>query len=119
MEDDTMLREVTGNAIEFMGYEVSLARNGEEAVELFRTALEEAHPYDGVILDLVVHGGMGGLETIKALLQMDPTVRVIMSTGFCEDAAARDYERHGFEDVLAKPFLLGDLRRVLAQVTGG
>ena len=77
MEDDEMVRNVAGQLLDHLGYEVHLARDGAEAIELFLQARGEELPFDLVVLDLIVRGGMGGKETIRALHQIDPAVKAI------------------------------------------
>ena len=68
MDDEDLVREVVGKMIGYLGYEAHLARNGEEAITIFTEAQRSGQPFDAVILDLTVPGGMGGKETLGKLL---------------------------------------------------
>ena len=73
-------------------------------------------PYDTVIMDLTIPGGMGGEETLDLLLEIDPEARAIVSSGYSNDAILADYQRRGFRGVLPKPYRLDELSEVLAHV---
>ena len=113
MDDEEAILRVTGKLLGHLGYDVKLAREGREAVEASRQALESARPFDLVILDLTVHDGMGGEETLRELRQMDPDVRAIVSSGYRTDPIVSDYESHGFSGAASKPYQLDDLRRAI------
>jgi CheY-like chemotaxis protein len=97
---------------------VELAENGEEAVALYQRAKESGQSIDGVILDLTVPGGMGGLETIKTLLTIDPGVKAIVCSGYSNEPALLDYDRHGFKGALSKPYRISELQESLSKVLG-
>jgi hypothetical protein len=59
MDDEEMIREMAADLIRELGYEVSLAKDGMEAVDIYKSALHEGRRFDAVILDLTVPGGMG------------------------------------------------------------
>ena len=72
-------------------------------------------PYDIVIMDLTVPEGMGGLTAIGQLIQIDPDVKAIVSSGYSSDPVMANYESFGFRSVLAKPYLLEDLRAAISE----
>ena len=78
----------------------------------------DTDPFDAVIMDLTIPGGMGGREAIQHLRRIDPEVRAIVSSGYSEDPVMADHRRYGFVDVVAKPYDIGDLSRVLDRVVG-
>lgn len=119
MDDEALLRSVVTRMLEIMGYETVPAADGEEAVRLYREAAEQGRPFDAVILDLSVPGGMGGREAMKKLLEYDPGVVALISSGFVGDSALRDYRRYGFKGVVAKPYTSDELRETLAEVLSG
>jgi CheY-like chemotaxis protein len=104
MDDEAMIRELTGNLLDHLGYHADFAAEGSEAVAKYRSALATGEPYDAVIIDLTIKGGMGGQETIAALKDLDPSVRAIVSSGYAEDPVLAHYERYGFCEVVAKPY---------------
>ena len=89
-----------------------------KAVELYQAAKELGRPFQGVILDLTVCGGMGGMQTIKALQKIDPLVKAVVSSGYTNDPVMVDYERYEFRGALAKPYEIATLRQTLARVMG-
>ncbi|HXX54111.1 MAG TPA: PAS domain S-box protein [Thermodesulfovibrionales bacterium] len=113
MDDDTMVRNLAEELIKALGHEVELARHGESAVQKYQAAIESGKPFDIVILDLTIRGGMGGKDTIERLLAIDPDVKAIVSTGYSDDDAMADYEKCGFKARLLKPYRLNDLRDAL------
>ena len=116
MDDEDMIREALGELLKELGYDVSFARDGVEAIALYRETLEQGLGFDAVIMDLTIPGGMGGKEAIQELLAIDPTVRAIVSSGYSSDPVMARYEDHGFSAVLTKPLRLNDVTRVLEKV---
>ena len=118
MDDDELVREVAAQMIASLGHTVATAANGEEAIELFRSAREEGRPFDVVILDLTVKNGMGGEEAIRRLREIDPDVKAVVSSGYSDAAVMADYRRHGFSARLNKPYRLEALRDCLLSLLG-
>jgi two-component system, cell cycle sensor histidine kinase and response regulator CckA len=116
MDDEEMIREVAGEIVRQLGYDVSLAEDGMEAAEIYKSALHEGRRFDAVILDLTVPGGMGGTETLAKLIKIDPEVKAIVSSGYSGDSIMSDYSTHGFKAVLPKPYDPKRLSQVLAMV---
>ena len=102
MDDEAMIRELTGNMLHYLGYLADFAETGQEAVGKYQAALEASMPYDAVILDLTIKGGMGGQETIKKLKEIDPTVKAIVSSGYSDSPVIANYKHYGFCEVVAK-----------------
>jgi CheY-like chemotaxis protein len=119
MDDDQSIRELAGEILLHLGYRVEFARDGAEAVALYQAALNSTKPFDAVILDLTVRGGMGGKETIQKLLAIDPRVKGIISSGYSEDPGITGYEQYGFRGVVAKPYTLEELGEKLSRVLKG
>ena len=120
MEDEAVVAEMTINMLHHLGYEdVEHASNGAEAVERFTRARESGVPFDLVILDLTVKGGIGGKETIKRLKEIDPGVRAIVISGYSSDPVMSDYASYGFCGSLRKPYGMRDLRAALETAIGG
>ena len=118
MDDDEIVREVTKAMLIDLGYKISLAKNGAEAIEVYQEAMRFNQPFAAVILDLTIPGGMGGKDTIQELLKIDPQVRAIVSSGYSADPVMADYEKYGFRDVLNKPYTLQKVSTSLRKVTG-
>ena len=118
MDDEAIVRNVAGELIRALGHEAELAEHGEAATELYRNARQAGRPFDLVILDLTIRGGMGGLETMKGLKEIDPEVRVVVSSGYSDDSAMGGSMQHGFIASLKKPYTIEALRNMLSAVLG-
>jgi PAS domain S-box-containing protein len=116
MDDEEMVQDVVSEMLRSIGYEAVCARNGEEAIEAFLKAKQSDKPFDGVIMDLTIPGGMGGKEAIEKLLKIDPGVRAIVSSGYSNDPVMAHYAEHGFKGIVVKPFKIGELNRVLQKL---
>lgn len=118
MDDEELLREFLVNVLHELGYSVEYSVDGTEAVELYRKAYESGKPFGAVILDLTVRGGMGGKETIKRLIEIDPEVKAIISSGYSDNPVMADCKKFGFSGMLKKPFTSEDLEKTLHAILG-
>lgn len=118
MDDEEMIRKLAGSILTRLGYEPSFARHGDEAIERYQEALAQGKPFDAVILDLTVKGGLGGKETIQKLVAVDPAVRGIVSSGYANDPGVTHYRDYGFCAVMAKPYCIKEISDQLEQVLG-
>lgn len=116
MDDEEILREVISQILEQMGYEVELSRDGVEAIELYKKAMELHQPFEVVIMDLTIPGGMGGKETLRRLLEINPQVKAIVSSGYSNDPIMAEYKQYGFRGVIAKPYKIEELSQTLQKV---
>ncbi len=111
MDDEETIRSIVGDILQYLGYTVDFAKDGEEAVDMY-----SSRPYDAVILDLTIPGGMGGKETIKHLRAIDPAVKAIVSSGYSNDPIMSDFAKYGFKDVIIKPYTIHEISNVLKSV---
>jgi two-component system cell cycle sensor histidine kinase/response regulator CckA len=118
MDDDVKICDLTGNMLTSLDYKFDAAHNGAEAITFYRRYLNVGRPYDAVILDLTVIGGMGGEETFKQLRELDPDVRAIVASGYDNDDMAKRFLDMGFCGYLTKPYRVTDLGKVLKTVLG-
>jgi signal transduction histidine kinase/CheY-like chemotaxis protein len=119
MDDEKMIVKLTSLILSRLGYEAEFATEGSGAIEMYKAAMESDRPYDAVILDLTVRGGMGGKETIRNLISMDPEVKGIVSSGYSDDPVMEDYQKYGFKGVVVKPFSIYELSENLNNVLVG
>lgn len=113
MDDDPFITALTAGMLETLDQTFDLARNGEEALALFQNALQQGRPYDVVIMDITIIGGMGGEECLRRLLGLDPSVRAIVATGYDDPERRRQLLQAGFAVFLGKPYRVADLERAL------
>ena len=113
MDDDPVILTVGGELIRALGHYAELSSQGKEAIAKYQGAQRSGQPFDVVILDLTIRGGMGGAETLRRLLQIDPGVKAVVSSGYSDDTAIAGYLELGFKAVLMKPYHVDDLREVL------
>lgn len=104
MDDEDFIREIATEILEFSGFEMESCADGKEAVELFKAARERNVPFDAVILDLTVPGGMGGKEAATHLSRIDPDAVLIVSSGYSNDPVIANYRQYGFSGAIHKPF---------------
>ena len=119
MDDEEIIRLLLSRMLTGAGYKVELTKDGAEAVELYRKARESGQPFDAVILDLTVPGGMGGKEVIVKLLEIDPGVKAIVSSGYATDPIMSEYKKYGFSGVVTKPYNVGQMEETLHDVLAG
>jgi nitrogen fixation/metabolism regulation signal transduction histidine kinase len=116
MDDEKLVRDVVSDVLRNAGFEVFAAENGERAIELYLEASRSDVPFDAVILDLTVKGGMGGREVINKMLQIDPEVKGIVSSGYFDDPSITDFRQFGFKGAIAKPYNVDELEKTIYQV---
>ncbi len=118
MDDDEMILTATGRLLEKLGYSVKTAMDGSETIKLYQEAIETGKPFDLVILDLVVPGGMGGKETLEKLQEITPDVKAIVSSGYSTDSIMANYADYGFAAAVCKPYQAETISQVLNNVLG-
>jgi PAS domain S-box-containing protein len=116
MDDEEGIRVLLSSMLNRLGYTVESAREGAEALALYRRAKEQGTPFDAIIMDLVIVDGMDGKEAIDKLRDIDSEVKAIVSSGYSNDPILADFQRYGFQGALAKPYHLEELSTVLQQV---
>ena len=116
MDDEELMRELFQDMLRHLGYDSESAGDGKKAIELFVTAKEKGSPFEKVILDLTVPYGMGGEETMKELLKIDPQIKAIVSSGFPDDPVMLNYKKYGFQAALLKPYNFHELEEMLNQL---
>lgn len=116
MDDKESIRNLAYQMLNTLGYHVTLASDGTQAIELYKQACYSPHPFDAIIVDLTVQGGVGGKEAIKQLLEIDHKVKAIVSSGYSNDPILASFKNYGFKGALVKPYKIQDLSAVLHQV---
>lgn len=113
MDDEQAIRDVAQTMLVGLGYETDTARDGREAIEKFTKAVAAQRPFDLVIMDLTIKGGMGGIETLGRLREIEPSVRAVVSSGYSNDPIMAEFRTHGFIGVLIKPYGIGAMNELL------
>ncbi len=118
MDDEAPIREMARLFTSRLGLECELAVDGAEVIRKYQEALEANQPFEVVVMDLTVPGGMGGREALERLLKIDPAVRAIVSSGYSQDPVMASHLAHGFRGILPKPYDLEQLRQAIADTLG-
>ncbi len=108
-----MLLDICNEMITFLGHRCETVSNGTEALTRFQEVKQEGEPFDVVIMDLTIPGGMGGKEAGAKLLKLDSQAKIIVASGYSNDPVMANYQDYGFAGVLTKPFTMQDLENVL------
>ncbi|HAY23044.1 MAG TPA: hypothetical protein DCY27_12975 [Desulfobacterales bacterium] len=116
MDDEEMILEVSSAMLRRLGYEVTAAQDGAEAICLYQEAMEAGTPFDAVILDLTVPGGLGARETIGDLKQINPEAKVIVSSGFFDDPVMDNFYESGFVGIMPKPYNITQLSAMMHKI---
>jgi len=118
MDDEEIIRDVAQEIFRFLGHSVTATINGEDALKAYRRAMENGPPFDLVLLDITIPGGMGGKETIARLLELDPDVKAAVTSGYAHDPIIANFSEYGFCGRLEKPFKIEDIERLLDAMFG-
>jgi len=116
MDDEEFVRKVARKMLERLGCVVEVAHDGEEAIAKFEAAKLAGSPFDVLVMDLTVPGGMGGKEAVGRLLDIDPLARVVVSSGYSNDPVLARFREHGFRGVINKPYRMDELQDMLSRV---
>lgn len=116
MDDEEIVRDVIGEMLAYLGYQVEFALDGAEAIQVYKKSRELGKHFDAFIMDLTVPGGMGGKEAVRQLLELDPTIKAIVSSGYSHDPIMGNHKAYGFADVVSKPYRIQDIAEVLNRV---
>lgn len=118
MDDMEAMMTVAGEILNMLGYEVEYASNGEEAIAAYKKAKEAGHPFDACVFDLTVPGGMGGEKASEILIQYDPDLIAIASSGYTTSDVMSDYKNSAFKAVVPKPYRIKEMSDALHRVLG-
>ena len=116
MDDEEFIRDLAIQMLTKIGFEVSVANDGGRAIEMYRQAQKSGEPFDTVIMDLTVPGGMGGKEAIQKLKILDPNVKALVSSGYSNDPIMSNFRDYGFQGVVKKPYRIQDMSDALRSV---
>jgi PAS domain S-box-containing protein len=113
VDDEDAIRDLVEFTLTRLGYDVSQAATALQGVNMYKDSLRAGKRFDLVILDLTLPGGMGGKEALKKLIEIDPTVNAIVSSGYATDATMSRYQDFGFRGCIAKPYEAAELGKIV------
>jgi signal transduction histidine kinase/CheY-like chemotaxis protein len=116
MDDEPQIRQMAVQLLQRMGLQVTAVDDGSAVVLEYVAARDEGRPYDLVILDLTVPGGMGGAKAMEKLRHIDPHVRAIVSSGYSSDPVLANYRAHGFCGIIPKPYVVSEVAKAIDAV---
>jgi CheY-like chemotaxis protein len=119
LDDQAVIRKILATILLKLGIDVTFTVEGNETVEAYRKRLEEDRPFDAVILDLTIPGGMGGKEASEKILAMDPQAKIIISSGYASDPIMSHYKDYGIKGIAVKPYRFSDFKEILLRVLLG
>ncbi len=113
MDDELLVQKVAEEMFKGLNFKVDLTKNGEEALEKFKESIINGKQYDIVLLDLTIPGGMGGEKTISKILELDPEVYAIATSGYSSDPVMANYKQYGFKEILKKPYSIEEVKKLV------
>lgn len=114
VDDEEVLCEIISEMLKSFGYEVVVKTNGKDAVEYFNGAVKNKQKITGMIFDLTIPGGMGGVDTLKEIRKIDSLIPVFVASGYTKDAVMSNPQEYGFTASICKPFKIEDLEKMLS-----
>ena len=116
LDDEEVIRMIVPRWLKRMGCFVATSADGRETIDMYRKSLSTGEPFDILILDLTIPGGIGGLEVVKEILAIDPKTKAIVSSGYANDPVMSNYAFYGFKGVLPKPYTESQLQELVGQI---
>lgn len=117
MDDEEDVRSVAMRLLKRLGYASEAVCDGGAALARYSDARKAGQPFDVVMMDLTIPGGMGGIETIEQLRRIDPGVTAVVSSGYGDSAAMANFEQFGFQGVITKPFVPAEFQAIFERLT--
>ena len=117
MDDEDAILSATSDMLSFLGHKVTVAKSGEESLVSYRKAQADGLPFDVVILDITVPGGIGAEETLPRLREIDPDVRAIISSGYATHPLLINFAASGYAAALIKPYGFKELEESLKRAS--
>ena len=116
MDDMEAMMVVAGEILTVLGYDVEYSTDGNEAIKAYKAAKDEGNPFDACVFDLTVPGGMGGEEAANVLIDYDPNLVAIASSGYTSSDVMSDYKNSAFRAVLPKPYRIKEMSDILHEL---
>ena len=116
MDDEDMVGEIACQMLSYLGFDAVHVFDGKAAIQEFQEQKDKGQPFNAVIMDLTIPGGMGGKEAVTKILAVDSNAQVFVSSGYSNDPAMVNFKDFGFTGVIVKPFDLAAIQKVLDQL---
>jgi len=113
VDDEPIIVATYGLLLRRSGYDVVTVSTGEKAIAQYREAMDQGTPFDAVIMDLMLPGGLSGTDATKRILESDPSARIIVSSGSSDNQLVTHYRDHGFCGIVPKPYSIESLSAAL------
>lgn len=116
IDDDATVLKTAGKILKQLGYKVETALSSTEGIEKFKAALRAENPFEFVITDLTLPGDLGGEEILRQLKEIDPQIKVIVSSGYSNDPVLSNYKTEGFSGYIKKPYRVAEMSEALNNI---
>ena len=116
MDDDEAMRNVIKCVMKRLDYNAVFAKNGEETIKAYNASRKNSDPVKVILMDLNIDEGLDGRETIKQLLNIDPDVKIIATSGDIYDPVMENCDKFGFVAAISKPYSINTLKKTLDEV---
>ena len=116
LDDDLIILKSVSRLLNKLGFHVDQAIDGEILVEKYMHAMTSDNPYNFIITDLTIPGGMGGKDAVEILQKKYPTIKAVVSSGYSNDPILSNYQKYGFIAALHKPYTIRELSEVIKSI---
>lgn len=116
MDDNIGLLKLLKRLLEQLNFEVELTKDGAEAIRVYKEEMKKGNTFDLILVDLIIDGGIGGIETIEVIRKFDPNVKAIVISGELPEEIKEDHTKYGFDSFLEKPFQIEILKSAIEKV---
>ena len=113
LDDEEQVCKLVSTMLRKRGFVVETVADGRQAIERYREAFQSGVPFDALIMDLTIPGGLGGKEALREILAFDPDAKAVVSSGYAVDPVMAHYADYGFKGIAAKPYSARELLTVL------
>jgi PAS domain S-box-containing protein len=115
MDDEPMMRDIVVKFLEHLGFNAVVVDDGRDAINMYIKEKESGTPFDALIFDMTIKGGLGGKEAIEEIRKIDKDILAFVMSGYHEDPVLAHPQDYGFNGGLCKPFTLEELEAMLAK----
>ncbi|HFE65231.1 MAG TPA: PAS domain S-box protein [Caldithrix sp.] len=116
VDDEEAVREIVSQILNDLGYTVTTATSGEEAIRIYSEEFNQSKPFNLVIMDLTLPGGIGGTTAIQKIHDLDPDVKAVVASGYSSDPVMAHFADYGFAGCIKKPFTVKEISSVVSEL---